>query len=1099
MFKSVSLTRRVFLALALALCGNVPLAAAAPTAVAPVPSTTAMTTQAASPATSPELALAQKRLQEAKLRIQTAKDLLKNGSATLASIKEKLDAPLDATQNLDGLDVSTLETLRQQILTELQNAQTNVQNLRDAVSQAGAANIAPPAPAPPSADANAPAAQQALIAAQAAASEAENEAYNLEISSQPIALQLARAQLELAQKLEKALQDRLSAIDARLESERILAARATLQGATSIQMYAAYPALQKLAESNESLAQTLIQLTERLTNLNQEREQITEKTAAMKEEMDSLVHQLEQFGFGPIMGNLLLEKSATLPSANRRQRQSQDNRALLETLQSVEVKLRQEREAMRDSPALTQQLLDSLDTKDQQTMRPEVEKLVETRHTIFTSIENIKSPILQAIASIEYALKAQQHVVKAYKTFIAQNLLWLPNERPVWSQPLAKHWNGLLASLTALNVNGVLSALLTALQTHIAPTSLLIFVLLGLLALRKTLHARLQAVVDSTHRPDFRVWSSALHAILLALLLALPIPLALWSLGMMLNTSPLALHGIVGSNLVSAAWVWLNASLFLVLVRPNGLAETMFNWSPRALVALRSAFYLLMYVAIPLDFMASISLELASALRNDAGGGQLLLMLLLFVLAFIIGRMLHPNGAFMRHWRAEHPTHWLSHYNRLTFFLAIGMPLFFALMAAGGYTYSARVLTQTFTSSLWLMLGLILIGGCAKISLQRAYQHIARLRRQREQQNSQQNTATAESETDAPPSVEEVRDLDIGQIAAQSRKLLSFSLLLAFVFALYFVWAPVLPALTLLDNVNLWSVNQVVNGETISSAVSLGDALLTFVLLLALWVAARNLPGLMEIMLEQWTTHNAGTRYAITTIVRYIIISASIVILLGGLGVQWSQLQWLVAALGVGLGFGLQEIFANFVSGIIILLERPVRVGDLVTIGTQTGTIRRIHMRATVLEDFDRKEIVVPNKMLITQEVTNWTLSDTTTRVVVDIGVAYGCDTRKVEALLLEAARRVPRLLTDPAPLVWFMGFGDSALNFRVRAFVGDTDVKQSVTSELNYAIEKILRENDISIPFPQRDVHIPGLEELSAVLKDTLTAQPAAHTGATP
>ena len=1091
MFNCAPRARRLILTLALCSTLSVPLAAA-PTAV-----TQAAPTATTPPTASPELAQAQKRLQEAKQRIQTAKDLLKNGSATLASIKEKLDAPLVAPQNLDRLDIATLESLRQQILAELQSAQTNVQNQRDAVSKAETVNVAPPAAAPPSLDANAPIAQQTLAAAQTAASDAENEAYNLEISSQPIALQLARTQLEWAQKVQKSLQDRLNAIDQRLESERMNAARATLQDTPPNQAYAAYPAVQSLAESNASLAQTLIKLTERLASLTQERETITQQTAAMKEEMDSLVHQLEQFGFGPIMGNLLLEKRATLPNANRLKRQSQDNRALLETLQSVEVKLRQERQSMRDPQALTQQLLASLDTQAQPSMRADVEKLVETRQTIFTSIEDIKSPILQAIAGIEYALEAQQSVVKAYSAFIAQNLLWLPNERPVWSQPLTAHWSGVLTSIRALNIDSLLHAQYAALQSHAPQVILLVGLLALLLGSRRRLHMNLQSIVDASNQPSFQVWRNALRSLLLALLLALPIPILVFSLGALLSTSNQALHGIVATNLMSAAWVWLNANLFLVLIRPGGLAEKMFGWSPRAMASLRSAFYLFLYIAIPLDVVASVNLELANVLRDDAGGGQILLMVLLAVLAFILARLLRPNGAFIKHWRSAHPTHGLSRHSTLVFVLVLAIPLFFALMTADGYTYSAGVLTQTFSSSLWVMLALILVNGFAKMSLQRAYQRIALMRRQRERQDAA--LSAADHEQDAPAGVEETHGLDIGQIATQSRKLLGFSLTLVFIFALYFVWAPVLPALSLLDSINLWSVSQVVNGNTISSAVSLGDALLTFVLLFALWVAARNLPGLMEIMLEQWTTHEAGTRYAITTIVRYIIISAGIVILLGGLGVQWSQLQWLVAALGVGLGFGLQEIFANFVSGIIILLERPVRVGDLVTIGSQTGTIRRIHMRATVLEDFDRKEIVVPNKMLITQEVTNWTLSDTTTRIVVDIGVAYGCDTRQVEVLLLQAAHNVPRLQTEPAPLVWFMGFGDSALNFRVRAFVGDADVKQSVTSELNFAIEKILRENDISIPFPQRDVHIPGLEELSAVLKDTLNAQPAANTGATP
>lgn len=1080
--------RHALRVLVLGLCGVCALPpTAANTLPAAVVQSTAPDAKVPADASSPELLQAQQRLQDAQQRIKVAKGLLKNGSVELASIKAAL-ATTPPQPVLDGVDMPTLETMRQQILVESQTAEVTLQTRRDAVNAAESVNIVQPLPEPPTPAASAPMELQVLASAQAAASAAENEAYTLEISSQPIALQLARAKLELAQSAQQALQDRLRAIDQRLDAARLKAARATLLDTSSSQIYAAYPALQAFAESSAELAQALIKLTERLASLSQEREQIAQQTAGMKDEMDALVRQLEQFGFGPIMGNLLLEKRATLPTANRLQHQRQDNRALLETLQAVEMRLSQERQSLRDPQELINTLLGSLDAQAQVTMRQDVERMVEARQAIFKNIEAIKSPILQAVAGIEYVLEAQQRTVKAFNTFIAQNLLWLPNERPVWSHSLATHWSGLVASMVALKVDGLPGALREAMQAYALQTMLVIGLLMLLWGLRPRLLARLQSIVDAANHPHFDVWRSAVRSVVLALLLALPVPLVLLGLGLLLNTTNLPLHDIVAGNLISAALVWLNAGLFLVLARPGGVTEKMFGWSPRALVSLRSAFYLFIYVAIPLDVLASTSLELAGVLHDDAGGGQFLLILLLALMAFIFGRLLRPGGAFVKRWQAAHPAHWLNRHITLVFAVAVGMPLFFALMTADGYTYSAGVLTRTYASSLWVMLALILLSGFAKMSLQRAYQRLARLRRQREQQDAVSSSEMDDDEIDAPPSVEEARALDMSQIAMQSRKLLGFSLSLAFVFAMYFVWAPVLPALSLLDQVNLWSVSQVVNGSTISSAVSFGDALLTGVLLLVLWVASRNLPGVMEIMLEQWTTHEAGTRYAITTIVRYIIISAGIVILLGGLGVQWSQLQWLVAALGVGLGFGLQEIFANFVSGIIILLERPVRVGDLVTIGTQTGTIRRIHMRATVLEDFDRKEIIVPNKQLITQEVTNWTLSDTTTRVLVDIGVAYGCDTRRVEALLLEAARGVPRLQSEPAPLVWFMGFGDSALNFRIRAFVGDADIKLSVTSDLNYAIEKILREHDISIPFPQRDVHIPGLEELSAALRDNLS-----------
>ena len=140
-----------------------------------------------------------------------------------------------------------------------------------------------------------------------------------------------------------------------------------------------------------------------------------------------------------------------------------------------------------------------------------------------------------------------------------------------------------------------------------------------------------------------------------------------------------------------------------------------------------------------------------------------------------------------------------------------------------------------------------------------------------------------------------------------------------------------------------------------------------------------------------------GASYAITTILNYAIIVIGAMTVFGSLGVSWDKLQWLAAALSVGLGFGLQEIFGNFVSGLIILFERPVRIGDTVTIGTFSGTVSKIRIRATTITDFDRKEVIIPNKAFVTERLINWSLSDTVTRVVIRLGVAYGSDLDKVK------------------------------------------------------------------------------------------------------
>jgi potassium-dependent mechanosensitive channel len=238
-------------------------------------------------------------------------------------------------------------------------------------------------------------------------------------------------------------------------------------------------------------------------------------------------------------------------------------------------------------------------------------------------------------------------------------------------------------------------------------------------------------------------------------------------------------------------------------------------------------------------------------------------------------------------------------------------------------------------------------------------------------------------------------------------------------------------------------------------------------------VAARNLPGFMEIAFLQRFPLDAGTRYAIVTIARYSIVAIGLLIAFGRIGADWSKLQWIVAALGVGLGFGLQEIVANFVSGIIILFERPVRVGDLVTIGNTTGTVTRIKIRAITITDFDNFEVLVPNKAFITDTVQNWTLTSPVTRLMLKVGIAYGSDVAKAQQLMLDAVSANPQVLSSPSPSVLFLGFGDSALEFEIRAFVGRIEHRLQTQHELYMALDAALRQAGIEIPFPQRDLHL--------------------------
>ena len=243
-------------------------------------------------------------------------------------------------------------------------------------------------------------------------------------------------------------------------------------------------------------------------------------------------------------------------------------------------------------------------------------------------------------------------------------------------------------------------------------------------------------------------------------------------------------------------------------------------------------------------------------------------------------------------------------------------------------------------------------------------------------------------------------------------------------------------------------------------------------------LASRNLPGLLELAVLQRLPMDHGGRNAITTLCRYACILAGCIIAFNTIGIQWSSIQWLVAALTVGLGFGLQEIFANFVSGLIILFERPVRIGDVVTIDNVTGSVSRIQIRATTITDWDRKEYIVPNKEFVTGKLLNWTLSDKTNRIVVRVGVAYGTDTENALSMLQEIADEHPLILSDPPPVVGFEGFGDSSLDLVLRCFLPSLDNRLKVTTQLHVLIDRRFKDAGIEIAFPQRDLHIRSLPQ---------------------
>jgi small-conductance mechanosensitive channel len=220
-----------------------------------------------------------------------------------------------------------------------------------------------------------------------------------------------------------------------------------------------------------------------------------------------------------------------------------------------------------------------------------------------------------------------------------------------------------------------------------------------------------------------------------------------------------------------------------------------------------------------------------------------------------------------------------------------------------------------------------------------------------------------------------------------------------------------------------------------------------------------------------------GVAGAISIMIRYVLISFGIVIAFAAAGIELSQFALMAGALGVGIGFGLQSVVNNFISGLILIFERPIQRGDTIQLIDLVGKVKRIGIRSSTIRTFDGAEVIVPNGNLVSAEVINWTLSDKQRRVEVRVGVAYGTDPKKVLGILLEVAGSHDDVLEDPGPTTFFEAFGDSSLNFLLRFWTADFDNWRKIQSDITVGLDEALKKAGITIPFPQRDLHVRSIE----------------------
>jgi len=662
---------------------------------------------------------------------------------------------------------------------------------------------------------------------------------------------------------------------------------------------------------------------------------------------------------------------------------------------------------------------------------------------------------------------ALQDQVQDYQKLLKQRLFWLPSAAVVNAETAGGLYQSAKWFVSQLRFDALREAVTRSVSERGERTGLVALLLIVLLIKRKAVVNNLLANSRYVGNVGEDRTAFTLKALINSFLLALP-GVLVFSLAALVLMEGNAFFAALSKGFTAAAFIMFLLAFIRNVARKQGLGESHFHWNPNSLLVIRREIPLLMAFVIPITIITTSTSSTPEGAQFDDSLGRLLFALVSIALAVFAQRIMKAVRAYK------------SHGGLLLFLhvMAVTAPLVLASASLIGYHYTALQLERNlFVSICWLAFSSLLYYlGLRALSVRERRLTLDRLKEQRAVERRVAETREAEDASDESilPALD-MPKMNLKDISQQSSSLLRIVIFALALAGLLILWADVIPALQLFNNITLWTIATDLQGGD-PLPITLSDALLALLVAAGTVLAAKNLPGTLEVMVLSRMNLEPGSGYAITTITTYILVIVGVVTCLAVIGVQWSKLQWLVAALGVGLGFGLQEIVANFVSGIILLFERPIRVGDMVTINGITGTVARIRIRATTLIDWDRKEQIIPNKTFVTQDLTNWTLSDPITRVILRVGVAYGSDVNKVQEVLTQVAHKNERVVSDPAPEVFCVGLGDSSIDFEVWVYVKDLMDIMPLSHEIHASITGALTEADIEIPFPQRDIHVRTL-----------------------
>jgi potassium efflux system protein len=912
-------------------------------------------------------------------------------------------------------------------------------------------------------------ARQALRSALRSRLETEMRTLPARIAAVQAQLKLATAQREQAERAVEELLGlehlrRIAEADRQREE---IAARIAVLGPVM-------PGVDALARQVAALAEEYVRVVTRYESESTEMASARQAYDALKSSYDGTRRQIEIAALSDALGPVLVEHYRKLAELEQ---PAQRHAALSGLLSDVRLREFQVSQLGQDADAVRARIEAEADATAvgdaaaRRRLQSAIEDLLADRATLLEGLGRVYGQITLQIVELDDLYADQARLAQQFRVMLDRNLVWMRSHPTLGVADFLAWPRATFALVAGQDWAGFAGDLNRAVLER--PLAVLLFVALALVVMQQQVRLRRTLALLALGKvgwADYR-FVQALQALGIHLLLALPVPLLMVWAGWALQDAEPAVpfSRLLGQDMPnplakavgSAAWtIGLLAYGYLFLremLAPEGFARAHLRWRAARVQSVARWFRLLLWTMLPLAFFAVVLRSLAPPEQFTVARIAALAVAVVFTgIAVMIVR--EGRGMFDAAFFAQgYP--WLARFARILVVVVLALQGAVVVLDVQGYHFTASALQlRAFLTVVVLVLTKLVID-TGLLGLAVAGRHTQAAR--------DEETAAADG---AEPEAE--IDVDLEKMNASAVVLLHVIAIGLATAVLAALWNQFFIALSILDTVGLWNYEATVDGKDLQQTVSLFDLLGALTVLGLGLVLAKGLPALLGIVLYSFVTRK-GVLFAIQTVLSYVVGVLGVMIALQMLGFGWSKLQWMAAGLSVGIGFGMQEIFANFFAGLIMLFERPVRIGDVVTLGEYSGTIRSIRMRATTITDFDNREIIVPNKMFVTERLINWTLSSGVVRLSFDVGVSYAADPRLVRDTLMALLAEDPRVLKDPPPNVIFREFGASSLNFRCFAHVEDVNLRFMVQNDLHMRITEVFREKGIEIAYPQMDLHL--------------------------